>query len=235
MAITYTVDTVDGTGVGTTLVSGTLTIVATSIITVLHVTADNAGSGALSISNSGTALTWTPIVITNVNSNCKVAGWWAKGDANGNRTVTISFTSNVNPRRTHSIVHTGAHQTTPVPAGKVTSGTSTTDVSQTITPTDANGSALWMLCGDWGQTNTFAPLANCSKEVADSNIAGQYTTCLLRPTTQPRPDGAAFTLGETDTAGTIAYIAFEVVAAAAAFKAKPNLPILQAAKRASYW
>jgi hypothetical protein len=213
MAITYTVNTVDNSTAGTTIVSGTLTIVATSVITVICTTADNNLFGTLSISNSGTALSWNPIVITNTANNCKVAGWWAFGDANGNRTVTVTHfsVSTGLPRRLNSIVHTGADQTTPVPAGKVLSGVSTTDVSRTMTPTDANGSALWMACGDWGQTNTFAALTNCSKEVADSNITGQYTTCLLRPTTQPRTDGSAFTLGETDTGGTIAFIAFEVV------------------------
>jgi len=217
VAITYTVDTVDSVANTTTIVSNTLTITAASLILVLFVDANQANFGTPTISNSGTALSWTTITPSLIDSTCGVAGWWAFGDANGNRTVTVTHTAiaGATPRRLHSIVHTGAHATTPAPSGKwLHSASATTDVSQTMTPTDANGSCLWMLCGDWVQTNTFAPLTNCSREVADSNVAGQYTTCLLRPTTQPRIDGNAFTLGETDTAGTITYIALEIVAAA---------------------
>lgn len=216
MAITYAVNTVDdnpGTS-GLTIVSGTLTVTATSVLTILFIGADNGTDGTLSISNSGTALTWTSIAVTNTASNTKVAGWWALGDANGNRTVTVTRTlTGIHPRRLHSIVHEGARQTTPVQ--NITSGVSTTDVSKVITPT-ATGSALWLVCGDWAATNSFAAVANCTLE-STLNVTGQYTTTLVRPTTQPRPDAATFTIGETDTAGTIAYVAFEVVAATTAF------------------
>lgn len=40
------------------------------------------------------------------------------------------------------------------------------------------------------------------------------TNCIIRPTTQPRTDANAFTLGETDTSGDIAYVIWEVQAAA---------------------
>lgn len=217
MAITYTVDTVDLAVNTTTTTSNTLTITSASLIVVLWVNAENAAFGAPTISNSGTALTWTAITPCNTNSHCGVFGWWAFGDANGNRTVTITHASPgvTNPRRLHSIVHTGAHATTPVPAGKTlnNNGVAGTDISQVMTPTTADGSALWMCLGDWAQSNTFAPLVNCSREVADSNIAGQYTTMLVRPTTQPLTSGAAFTLGETDTGGNVSFVALEVVAA----------------------
>lgn len=213
MAITYIVDTVDSVAQTGATTSGTLTIVSTSVITAILIGSDNGNFGTVTIENSGTALTWTPIAQTDTASNCKLAGWWAFGDGNGNRTVTMQHGTNTKPRRLHCIVHAGADQTTPVPAGKVLSGVSTTDVSNSMTPTNANGSCLWLVCGDWNQSNSFAPLANCDREVADSNITDEYTTCLLRPTTQPRTNGAAFTLGETDLATAIAYIAFEVVAA----------------------
>jgi hypothetical protein len=216
VAITYAVNTVDSVASSATIVSGTLTVLSTSVITVIFSGADNGNFGTCTIANSGTALSWNSIAVTNTASNCKVQGWWAFGDANGNRTVTVTHSFNSKPRRLNSIVHEGADQTTPIPAGKVLSGVNAADVSNSMTPTNANGSALWLAVADWNQTNTFAAIANCSKEVADSDVAGEYTTCLLRPTTQPRTDGSAFTLGETDTGAKNAYIAFEVVAAATA-------------------
>lgn len=213
MAITYSIDTVDSVAASATTVSNSLTITSTSVITALYVIEDNATAGTLTISNSGTALTWNVIAVTNTTSNCKVAGWWAFGDANGNRTITVTkATNDALNRRLSCIVHQGADQTTPIPSGNIVSGASTTDVSQSITPS-APGSVLWMLCGDWNATNTFAARTNCTLEWT-RNVASTYSATLIRPTTQPLSSGSAFTIGETDTSGTIAYIAFEVRAPA---------------------
>lgn len=214
MAITYTVDNVDSVAGVTTTVSNTLTVTATSVIVVTYQGSDNLTAGTLTISNSGTALTWNAIATTNTVNTCKLQSWWAFGDANGNRTVTVTRSrADAVDRRLTCIVHEGADQTTPVPAGKVASGTGTTDYQVTITPTNANGSALWAFAADWNQTNSFAAIANCTLQYT-RDVAGQYTTTLVRPTTQPRTDGTAFTIGETDTAGAISYTSFEVVAAA---------------------
>lgn len=216
MAITYTVDTIDSNANTATITSSTLTVLSTSVIVALYVHENNDDAGALTISNSGTALTWTNIATTNTTNNCKSAGWWAFGDSNGNRTVTVTK-ANVftHRRRLNSIVHEGAHATTPVPVGKVLSGVGGTDISNSMTPTDANGSALWLNLGDWNATNSFAAATNCTLE-STFHDAATYTTTLVRPTTQPRTDGSAFSLGETDTSGKMAWIAFEVVAAAGA-------------------
>jgi len=86
-------------------------------------------------------------------------------------------------------------------------------VSQAITPTSA-GSMLCMIAGDWSAGNTFVARANCTLEQTYAPAFATFT--LIRPTTQPLPDTSAFTLGETDTAGTIAWVAFELQAQTAA-------------------
>jgi hypothetical protein len=70
-----------------------------------------------------------------------------------------------------------------------------------------------MVVADWAQTNSFAAIANCTL-TAGVNVAGEYTTAIIRPSTQPRTDASAFTIGETDTAGTIAAVSWEVQASA---------------------
>lgn len=218
MPITYTINsaTTDNSGGSTAVTSGSLTLAVNDVVVAVWIADDNDVPGTPTISNSGTALTWTQIAMTNTTNNCKVAAWWALVPDSASRTVTVTNGggSTTTTRRLHSIVHTGAHTTNPVPTGKVFSGAGATDVSQSITPT-ASGSALWMAAGDWNATNSFAAAASCT--LADNfNDAGQMTAALIRPTTQPRTDGAAFTLGETDTSGLITWVAFEVQAAAGA-------------------
>jgi len=216
VAITYVINSVTlGNGSGDPITSGSLTLAVDDIITAACVTEDNAGSGTLSIANSGSALSWNQIVITNTNSNAKVATWWAKSPDTTSRTVTVTPSApNQIAKKLDCIVHTGAHTTNPVPVGNVFSGTGATDVSQSITPT-ASGSALWMFAGDWNATNTFAAIADCTL-FGPHHSGGHYTGTAVRPSTQPRTDAAAFTIGETDTAGKIAWVAFEVQAAAVA-------------------
>jgi len=72
-----------------------------------------------------------------------------------------------------------------------------------------------MFAGDWNATNTFAAIADCTL-FGPHHSGGHYTGTAVRPSTQPRTDAAAFTIGETDTAGKIAWVAFEVQAAAVA-------------------
>jgi hypothetical protein len=113
------------------------------------------------------------------------------------------------------VVNTGQHATTPLPAGNLFSGTSGTAVTQSITPTSV-GSCLWMVVGDWNATDTFAAAANCTLQATRHHVALEQTVVPIRPITQPRTDTSAFSIGETDTGGTIAWIAFEVQAAAGA-------------------
>jgi len=208
--------TVDNSAAEASITSGMLALSIGDVLTVELIADDNANFGTPTISNSGSALAWTNIATTNTNGNCKVAAWWALLADNTDRPVTLngSAAPSGTTRRLHCNVHTGAHQTNPVPIGNVFSGVGATDVSQLITPTAA-GSALHLAVGDWNATNTFAAGANCTLDAA-FNDTGQMSSALVRPTTQPRTDAAAFTISETDTGGTIAWIAFEVQAAAVA-------------------
>jgi hypothetical protein len=214
VAITYTEDwkfAASGASLNSAVTSSALTITAGDVVVAMYVNEDNTHAGTLSISNSGTALSWTAIAITNTASNTKVGAWFAIAAETENRTVTVVGSGgNFGSASLASIVHTDAHQTNPVPSGNRFSGTGGTDVTQAISPT-ASGSAMWMIAGDWAATNSFAGAANCTLDQTRTD-AGAYSSALLRPTTQPRSDGAAFTIGETDTAGTIAWVAFEVQA-----------------------
>ena len=217
MAITYTSNNVNSgmSPINSPITSGTLALSTNDIVVVMFVSEDEYNTGNLSVTNSGTELSWNLIALTDNLDNCKVQAWWAKATTVRDITVTVSWDGNDTQTVLLSCrVHTGAHLTDPVPAGKVYSGASGTDISQSITPT-ASGSALWMACGDWSATNSFAAIANCTLE-ANYHLDTRYSGCIVRPTTQPRTNGSAFTLGETDTAGKIAWISFEVQAAAGA-------------------
>ena len=238
MAITYTTNFVSDDAIQSiddlSLTSGTLTIAANDIITVEYVHADNGSAGNLTITNSGTALTWNSIAVTNVSGTSKAGAWWAKSAVSENRTVTVtSDGSTFRPRAMRSVVHTGAHQTDPVPAAKVNSGTGGTDKTVAITPT-ASGSALWMCLGDWAATNSYVAAANNTIDNTH-NYAGEYTATFVRPTTQPRTDANAFTIGATCTDAAadseITWVAFEVQAAAVVgnIEATPGAGALTAA------
>jgi hypothetical protein len=141
-------------------------------------------------------------------------------------TITAAGDSgNVGDGALYVIVHTGQDATAPVPAGKVQSGTSGNDVTTSITPT-ASGSCLWMIVGDWQQANSITAATNCTIDAGrTTNQAGQQSTALIRPTTQPRSDASAFTIGSASdgTAETESWIAFEVVADASAINATPGV------------
>lgn len=218
MAITYTIDSKgQANGVSSAITSNTLTCATGDFITIMGIYADNAESTAWTVSNTGTAITWTLQSQTNTGSNCKVVLWTGTAGATPPTTVTVTSTAGSltnGSKYITTICHTGAHATTPLPAGNIFTGTSTNNVSRSITPT-SSGSALWMPCADWNQTNTFAAGANCTIQ-GTYNETGFMTCTIVRPTTQPRTDAAAFTLSETDTGATIAYIAFEIQAAAGA-------------------
>jgi hypothetical protein len=211
MALTYTVhwETL-AAGVSATITSTSRSYTSGDLVLVLYAHEDNAVAGSLSISNSGTAQTWTNHATTNTANNCKIAAWSCVMSTTQSMTISV-VCSAISAASIAVIPHNGQHAT-PVPGGNVFSGTGGTDVSQAITPT-SSGSALWMIAGDWNQTNSYAALANCTIDQTH-NVAGKYTSALIRPTTQPRADGAAFTIGETDTSGKIAWIALEVQAAA---------------------
>ena len=212
MAITYVVNSVTvGTGSSNSITSGSLSLAVDDIIVASYANEDwGASSGSATIANSGSALSWTVIKASEVSGNCSVKAWWAKSPDTTARTVTCSVINSI-ASKLDCVVHTGAHTTNPCPSGNAFSGSGGTDISQSITPT-ASGSALWFAGGDWGATNSFTPIANCTQQ-STHHVASGYTGTFIRPTTQPRTDANAFTIGETDTAGTIAWIAFEVQAA----------------------
>jgi len=213
VAITYSVffETLGAPVLGGDITSTSRTYNSGELVVVLWVSEDDAGSGNLSIANSATAQSWSLIAQTNGISSCLVSGWSCVMSATQAMTITVSGDGGNSLFSSIAVIpHAGQHATTPVPAGNVFSGAVATDVSQSITPT-SSGSALWMLAGDWTAGNTFAAIANCTIDQTFDNAS--FTNALIRPTTQPRTDANAFTIGETDTAGSIAWIAFEVQAA----------------------
>lgn len=217
MALTYTIDFKgQAQGVSATITSNTLSVTTGDFIDVIAIYADNPNSTAWTVSNTGTAITWTQQQETNTASNCKVVHWTGTAGATPPTTVSVQGTAGAafdGSQALCTIVHTGQHATTPLPAGNLFSIASGTDRSQAITPTSA-GSNLWMVVGDWAATNTFTAGSNCTLAVTTYHEAGQMTATVVRPTTQPRPDTSAFTLAEADTSGTVIGLAFEVQAAA---------------------
>lgn len=214
--ITYTLDqaTVLSSTNTAAIISGTLTVAAGDFITLMLVCEDNAAQTAWTLSNTGSAITWTLQKDTNTASNTRCLLWTGTAGATPPTTITVTATAGASTmnccRLLATAAHTGAHVATPLPAGNIFSGAGGHNVSQSITPT-ASGSALWFICGDWSQTNTFAAIANCTLGTV-LNEASRMTAAYVQPTTQPRPDGLPFTIGETDAGGKIAWIAFEVQA-----------------------
>lgn len=198
---------------GDVTITENVNIVPGDVILLMWSSAGYGSSDVLTVSNTGTALTWVPIRSEIHIDNCHAAAWYAIS------TVTQSMNVTVESNQTDSthgvlacIVHKGAHQTNPVPSNKVYSGYNTTDVSQSITPTTSIGSCLWMLCADFNETNSFVARANCTIDNFE-DFGGWANMALIRPTVQPQTGGAAFTIGETDSSGKITWIALEVQAA----------------------
>jgi hypothetical protein len=217
MALSYTtyVEPDPGFVTGGDVSSTSRTYNSGELVTVVWVGADNQISGntfTVSVSNTNTAQTWSSVVETNTNSNCKISVHRCVMSTTQAMVITAAGSERGGTLHAHMfvIVESGQHATTPIPAGNVASTASTADYSRSITPT-ATGSDLWAVAADWNQTNTFAAIANCTL-IAGVNVSGQYTTTLIRPTTQPRGDASAFTIGETDTGGIIVAASWEVQA-----------------------
>lgn len=225
MPITYSVAATSsptGNWTGGNISSASTAVTAGQLIVVIWSSGWNgaAGVGTLSISNTGSVgagLTWTFIGQNSSPSsgdNGKNAAWYAVAARNENITITVNNSGWQDMgKRLTTIVHSGAHATTPVPAGKVFIADSQANTaSRSITPT-ASGSALWMVINDYNGGATATAGANCSFEGAVDAVAGSYTVALVRPTTQPRTDAAAFTLSASNTGALYTYLAFEVQAA----------------------
>jgi hypothetical protein len=211
MALTYTVFEDQLLGVSDTITSTSRSFNAGELVVIAWCTADN--FAASTPTNSGTAQTWVEISQVGAAGSCRVAAWYCVISTTQSMTISVQATeSGPMGKALYTIQHAGQHATTPVPAGNRFSGTISSDASQSITPT-ASGSCLWMFAGDWNATDTFAAAADCTLNNKIQQ-GGQQTTTLIRPTTQPRADTSAFTIGETDTGGPIAWAAWEVQAAA---------------------
>jgi hypothetical protein len=216
MPLTYTLDLKgQASGVSATITSNTLSVATGDAIDIAACFEDNAMATAWTVSNNGTAITWTKVQETNTANNCKVVRWTGTAGATPPTTVSVQVTAGTDTvcsKALFIVVSTGQHATNPWPSGNAFSGTGGTDVTQSITPT-SGGSCLWMLAGDWGATNSFAAATNCTLAASAYHEVGRQTVVPVRPTTQPRTDTSAFSIGETDTAGTIAWVAWEVQAA----------------------
>lgn len=223
MAITYTTYASSSpNNANTSVTTGTMTVLAQDIIIVCALFTDSNAAGTLTCSNSGTAITWNPIANVNVAGRCRVAAWWGLSTTTENRTATVAWNSGNNLNwGLFSMVHSGAHQTNPVPTGNVFSGSAASSVTQAITPT-ASGSALWLIGANADDVNasTFTAGANCT--IDRTAVTDTWDAALIRPTTQPRTDSAAFTLSETHTGSFVSWVAFEVQAAGAAQSQAPR-------------
>jgi len=204
-------------GVGAAITSDILSVSAGDFLTVMVSHGDDTDATAWTLSNTGSAITWTQVVSVGAVGNCRVVLWKGVAGATPPTTVTVTVTAGSLLTGSKAMAvgaYTGYDQVDPLPAAKLTSGTSGTDVSQSITPS-ANGGALQMFAADWSQTNSFS-VNSVNRLSGIYNESGSQTAALIIPNVQPRPDTSPFTIGETDATGTISWIAFEVKAAGAA-------------------
>ncbi|WP_066339235.1 hypothetical protein [Azohydromonas lata] len=232
MPITYSaahVTSPSGTWTTGNISSAATAVTTGQLVVVMWTCGTNASGsvGTLSISNTGSVgagLTWTLIgqnSSPSTGNNAKVVAWYAVAARNENITVTVNNTGWQDlGRRLTTIVHSGAHATTPVRSFS-TAESQATSASVTITPLQS-GSAMWMLAGDYTAANSATAGTNCSLEGSVFNSTGDFTTAVIRPTTQPRTDSAAFTLSLSGTSATWAYIAFEVQAAGSSQSQAPR-------------
>ena len=230
MALTDTTyeDNSDGLVLGGDTTTASRSYTAGQLVCVLWATNNSyPGDGTVSCTNSGAAQTWNDIEEVYVGESCYIRGWWCVMSTSQSMTISCASTANNNLDGViYTLVHDGQHATTPIPAGKVYSGVDADgDTNQSITPT-ASGSCLWMIAADYQPTNSFVAAADCTLH-DQYHIDGQYTVALIRPTTQPRTDASAFTIGETDTGAKNSWIAFEVVAAEVALGEYDPIPIPQ--------
>lgn len=217
MPITYTTYASGSpNNANTSVTTGTMTVLANDIIIVCAMFTDSNAAGLLTCTNSGTAITWNPIANVNVAGRCRVAAWWGRATTTENRTATVAWDSGNNLNwGLFSMVHTGAHQTTPVPVGNVFSGSAASSVTQTITPT-SSGSALWLIAANAEDTNTSTFTAGTNCTIDRTTVTDTWDAALIRPTTQPRTNSSAFALAETHTGSFVSWVAFEVQAEGAA-------------------
>lgn len=187
---------------------------AGNLVTVVYMDSSASAGTTYSISNTGTAQTWNPVKsVRSVTgtTDCGVAVWYCVMSTTESIVITAQTGADDVNAHLFVIVESGQHATTPIPAGNVFGNVGASDISQSITPTAA-GSDLWLACADWNQTNSFGAASGCTL-ITGVNVDSQYTTCTVRPTTQPRTDANAFSIGETDS-GRLAWVAWEVQAAA---------------------
>lgn len=216
MALTYTIYYTNApAGTGTAVSSTGIAVNAGDFMNVGVSYGDNGASTAWTVSNDGSAITWTKQAETNVASNNKVVLFTGIAGATPPTSITVTTTAGNDVNGTKYMVtaaHTGAHPSNPLPAGNIVTGTGARNVSQSITPT-ASGSVLLGLFGDWAFTNSYAAIAN-NTLVGTYHEAAQQTATVIQPTVQPLPNASAFTLGETaGPAAKIAYVIWEVQAA----------------------
>lgn len=195
--------------------SSTLTIASGDLVIVLFVGRDDAAPGTLSISNSGTALSWTQFA-----SVGNLRAWAATAAETENRTVSVAWTSGNMSWTIEPIVLKGQHATDAIPSGNIytSSGGATNDVSRTFTPTAGSKSAYFGILQDMSDTNSFVAGANCELPASSVQSTSHFNSAIVVPTTNPRTDSNDFTLAASDSASAnnVHYIFFEVRAADAA-------------------
>lgn len=231
MAITYTADHAVATTAAIT--SSSITVASGDLIVLMY---SNWGvPGTITPSNSGTAITWNLIASQSASAQCPVYAWYGIVGTGGTITCTVTHGGGAQDCNLSTIVHTGVHATNPVPSGNRFTGHSAVgSPSQAITPT-ATGSALWMMTANYNAQNNNVALSGCTIE----NIrfdAGNYCAAVIRPTTQPKTDATALTIGVTNTSvNNENWVAFEVQIAGEAPPPPPPTDITGKGKKSLGW
>lgn len=214
MPITYTPGSVSSSSnTASGLVSsGTINFQAGELVTAVMVFTDANPAGNVTMANNNGALTWTLIQDASVGGGCRVIAWWARVDTTGNRQLQPTWDSGNNLTwAMYWIRHVDADAGA-TPIGGSSKGTGASSVSYTLTPAAA-GSALWMVAADANGANVQSITAGTNCAVDQQSIGDQFTSALIRPATNPRTDGSAFTLAETHTGSGVSWVGFEVKAA----------------------
>jgi hypothetical protein len=170
--------------------------------------ADNSESTAWTITNTGSAITWTKKIETNTTSNCKVVVWTGVAGAVPPQSITVTSTAGTGLNGA-KVLNIDVAQNAGTDIVNIFSGTLATDVSQAVTPTTSN-SAVRLFAADWAATNSFT--AGNANTLLTNNvtIAGELSAAALRTIPDPLTSNSAVTIAELDTAGTIAWAAFEI-------------------------
>jgi hypothetical protein len=203
-------------GISATITSDTITAATGNLIDVVASYGNNTQSTAWTVSNTGTAITWTKQQETNITDTSKIVRWSGIVGATPPTTISVQSTAGDGITSTKSltvIVHSGQHATTPEPSGNFFTGTGELEAIRSITPTSV-GSCLWIHVADWMALNNLVAGTNCIQIATPFNEIYELTAITVRPIIQPRTNASPFILDvNAGTGAVLTYVAWEVQAA----------------------